>query len=755
MAIAPFITQNHGGHIGQSSPRSDGRVKVRGEARYAAEFNPEGVLYGFPVSTTVPTGQIMAIETGAAERVPGVVAVITHANAPEQAPMVAGTEAFFVRLMGSKPVLDRDRVLSHNQFVALVVADTYETARSAAALVTVEVAEAGSISDFDTALESAYKPEVINDLSPADTDEGDVEAALATATVVVDATYDTPFEHPNAMEPHGAVAEWRDGEVFIQDSSQSISIVAASVAVTLNLMPEQVHVESRFVGGGFGSKWGVRPQVMLAALAAKVTDRPVKVAMTRQQNFSNSGQRTMTRQRVRLGAGPDGRLVAISHDCYSQTSVYDEFVEQTGAMTRIMYASPNRLIHHRVARMSTPTPAPMRAPGETPGSFALESAMDELAVTLGMDPIELRIVNEPDQDPDTGLPWSSRSVIECLRQGAERFGWERRNPDPGQVRDGRWLVGMGVGCATYPAISLPTSARATLRGDGTGLVALAASDIGTGAHTVLRQIAAEALGLIEEQVQVDIGDSDLPMTLGAGGSAGTASWGSAVVEVIAELRQQLADLARDDEQSPLVGLPAEDIILADGYIGPSEDVHSGEPLAAFMARNAPDGLTVNYDYQPTQQPEHSTHSFGAQFAEVGVDVDTGEVRVRRMLGAFGVGRVINPMTARSQLVGGIIMGVGQALMEETHLDPRWGQWVNRDLAEYHVPVSADIPEIDAFWVEEEDRFVNVLGTKAVGEIPIVGVAAAIANAVYNATGVRVRDLPITLDKVLAGLPPQS
>ena len=755
MAIAPFITQNHGGHIGQSSPRSDGRVKVRGEARYAAEFNPEGVLYGFPVSTTVPTGQIMAIETGAAERVPGAVAVITHANAPEQAPMVAGTEAFFVRLMGSKPVLDRDRVLSHNQFVALVVADTYETARSAAALVTVEVAEAGSISDFDTALESAYKPEVINDLSPADTDEGDVEAALATATVVVDATYDTPFEYPNAMEPHGAVAEWRDGEVFVQDSTQGVSIVAGSLAATMNVKPAQIHIESRFVGGGFGSKFSTRPHTVLAVLGAKVTGRPVKVVMTRQHNADNSGQRTVTRQRVRLGAGPDGRLTAISHDCLSQMSVYDEFVEQTGAMTRIMYAAPNRRIHHRVAPMNIPTPGTIRAPGETPGSFATESAMDELAVALGMDPIELRVVNEPERDPETGLPWSSRSLVECLRQGAERFGWERHHAEPGQVREGRWLVGMGVAAASYPARVLPTGARATLRSDGTGHVEVSAADIGTGAHTILRQIAAEAMGLEEDQIQLDIGSSDLPQSAGAAGSTGTASWGSAMVGAIEDIRQQLADLARDDEQSPLVGLPTEDIILADGYIGPREDVHSGEPLAAFMARNAPNGLTVTYDYQPTQQPEHATHSFGAQFAEVGVDVDTGEVRVRRLLGAFGVGRVINPMTARSQLVGGIIMGVGQALMEETHLDPRWGQWVNRDLAEYHVPVSADIPEIDAFWVEEEDRFVNVLGTKAVGEIPIVGVAAAIANAVYNATGVRVRDLPITLDKVLPGLPPQT
>lgn len=755
MVIAPFISRNHGGHIGQSSPRADGQAKVRGEARYAAEHHPDGMLYGFPVATTEARGRIVAIRTEAAERVPGVIAVITRDNAPEQAPIVAASEQFFVRLMGAKPVLDRDEVLSHNQFVALVVADRYQTARSAAALVTIDVEGGGAIAGFDAALADAYRPAVINDLSAPDTDEGDVEAALTAAAVVIDHTYDTPFEHSYAMEPHAAVAEWRDGELYVEDSSQSVSIVAASLAATLQLPPERVHVRSRYVGGGFGSKWGVRPQAMLAALGAKVTGRPVQVALTRQHNVSNSGQRTVTRQRVRLGASRDGRLTAIAHDCFSETSVYDEFVEQTGAMTRIMYEAPNRRVHHRVTRMRTPTPAPMRAPGETPGSFALESAMDELAVALGMDPIQLRVANEPERDPESGLPWSSRSLVACLREGATRFGWERRQAEPGQVRDGRWLVGMGVGCATYPAISLPTSARATLRADGTGRVALAASDMGTGALTILRQIAAEALGLGEDQVQVDIGDSDLPMTLGAGGSAGTASWGSAISGAVERIRQQLADLARDDERSPLVGLPAEDIILADGWIGPAEDVHSGEPLTIFLARNAPDGITMDDDYQPTQQPEHSTHSFGAQFAEVGVDVDTGEVRVRRMLGAFGIGHVINPMTVTSQLIGGITMGIGQALMEETHLDPRWGQWVNRDLAEYHIPTNADVPAIEVFWVAEEDPFVNVLGTKAVGEIPIVGVAAAIANAVYNATGVRVRDLPITLDKIIAGLPSSS
>ena len=751
MAIAEFITQNRGGHIGLSSPRADGPLKVAGGARYAVEHNPDGVLHGFPVSTTVAGGRIRAIHADAARAVPGVVAVITKAEAPEMAPML-DTDDMIAKVMGPKPVLDRDEVLFHGQFVALVVAETYEAARDAAAMVRVEVDAAEAAPGFEEASGSAYKPRIINGGAEPDTAEGDFASAFAAAPVQVDATYDTPYEHHVAMEPHGCVAEWAGGRLVVHDTNQGTAPTAASLAATFKLKPEEVRVVSRFVGGGFGSKFGLHPHVVLAVIGAKVTGRPCKVALTRQQTFTDHGHRSRTRQRLRLGADRSGKLLAIGHDSTVQTSLHDEFVEQSGAMTRLMYAAPDRMTTHRVARLHTPTPAWMRAPGEAPGSFALESAMDELAVALGMDPIALRLLNEPEADPESGLPWSSRSMRACMEQGAARFGWARRGA-PGTVRDGRWLVGMGVAGATYPVIPLPSSVRLTLNPDGSAKVELAASDLGTGTYTILRQVAASALGMAEAEVEVVIGDSDLPMSFGSAGSGGANSFTSALAGAALDMRRQVADLARGDAGSPLRGMNSDDLVFEGGQVRHREEAGRGEALAALLARAAPEGLRATYDHKGSgNDGKYSMHAFGAQFAEVGVDMDSGEVRTWRMLGAFGAGRILNPRTATSQMLGGIIMGVGQALTEETVLDPRWGQWVNRDLGEYHVPVQADVPSIEALFVEEHDDKVNALGIKGVGEIGIVGVAAAIANAVYNATGVRVRDLPITLDKVIGGLP---
>ncbi len=753
MAIADFITENRGGHIGLSSPRADGPLKVAGGAVYAAEHNPEGVVYGFPVATTVAGGRIRAIHADDARAVPGVLAVVTHADAPEMAPYVF-TDDMIKKVMGPKPVLDRDDVLFHGQFVALVVADTYETARDAAAMVRVDYDADAPAPGFDDAAGGAYKPRVINGGAEPDTAEGDLDAAFADAPVQVDATYDTPYEHHVAMEPHAAVAEWTgDGRLVLHDTNQGVSVCAASLAATFQLKPEQVQVVSRFIGGGFGSKFGLHPHAVLAVIGAKATGRPCKVALTRQHTFTDHGHRTRTRQRIRLGADRSGKLLAIGHDSILQTSLHDEFVEQAGAMTRIMYAAPNRGTTHRVARLHTPTPAWMRAPGEAPGSFALESAMDELAVALNMDPIALRLLNEPDADPESGKPWSSRSMRACLEQGARHFGWDRRRA-PGAWRDGRWMVGMGVAAASYPVVPLPASARLTLHRDGTAKVELAASDLGTGTYTILRQVAAAALGIEEAQVEVVIGDSDLPMTFGSAGSGGAISFTSALAGAAVDMRRQVAELARADSASPLRGMNSDDLVFEAGQVRRRDDPARGEALSTLLSRAAsPDGLQASHSHGGLDALEHySMHSFGAQFAEVGVDMDTGEVRTRRMLGVFGVGRVLNPRTTESQVHGGIIMGIGQALTEETVLDPRWGQWVNRDLGEYHVPVQADVPHVEALFVEERDDVVNALGIKGVGEVGIVGVAAAIANAVFNATGVRVRDLPITLDKVIAGLP---
>jgi xanthine dehydrogenase YagR molybdenum-binding subunit len=471
-----------------------------------------------------------------------------------------------------------------------------------------------------------------------------------------------------------------------------------------------VRVISPHVGGGFGSKGMPRPNVIAAALAAKHVERPVKLAVTRQQMFTYTGYRTPTIQRMRLGADEDGRLTALWHEVVEQSSVVKEFAEQTALPSRMMYAAPNRRTRHRLVRLNVPTPSWMRAPGETPGMYALECAIDELAIACGVDPIELRIRNEPDIDPETGLAFSSRDLVGCLREGAERFGWEDRDPTPGARRDGRTLVGTGVAASTYPARRTASSAIARAEPDGRYVVRIGAADIGTGARTVLTQIAADALGAEVERVDVEIGDSALPFAMLAGGSMGTTSWGSAIVKACEALLSEVAGRG----EIPAGGLEVE--------VSTAEDVERDERLAR--------------------------HGFGAQFAEVGVDADTGEVRVRRMLGVFAVGRIVNPVTARSQLIGGMTMGLSMALHEESTIDLEFGDYLNRDLAQYHVAACADVADIEALWLDEDDPNLNPMGAKGIGEIGIVGAAAAVANAVHHASGRRVRDLPLRLDRLL-------
>ena len=517
------------------------------------------------------------------------------------------------------------------------------------------------------------------------------------------------------MEPHATLAVWqRTAASRIYDSNQGVVNVKNTVAQARSgSQPDQVRVISPHVGGGFGSKGTPRPHVIVAIMAAQALGRPVKLAVTRQQMFAVTGYRTPTIQRMRLGADRDGRLTAICHDVIVQSSTIREFAEQTALPSRMMYAAPNRRTTHRLARLDVPTPSWMRAPGETPGMFALESAMDELAIACGIDPIELRVRNEPEVDPESGHPFSSRNLVACLREGAERFGWPARDPRPGVRRDGRWLVGTGVAASTYPARRRPSSARACYEPGGRYTVQIAAADIGTGARTALTQIAADALEVPIEQVEVQIGDSSLPEAFLAGGSMGTASWGSAVVKACRELRARMAE---EGSEVPLsVDVDTEDEVAA----------ASAEPLAK--------------------------HGFGAQFVEVRVDVDTGEVRIPRALGVFAVGRIINPKTARSQFIGGMTMGIGMALHEESLIDLEFGDYLNHDLAGYHVPTNADIEDIEAVWLDEDDPHVNPMGAKGIGEIGIVGTAAAVANAVYHATGIRVRDLPIGPGRLIAAL----
>jgi xanthine dehydrogenase YagR molybdenum-binding subunit len=680
--------------IGAPLARVEAREKVTGAALYAYEHARDEIAYAWIVAASIARGTVRSIDAGPALAAPGALAVLTHENAPRLQPVDDGELA----------VLQSPDVAYRGQVVALAVADTLESAREAAALVRVEY----DVQPHDVLLRPGhpklYPPEVVNASFPAVSARGDFDGAYASAAVQVDATYSTPAQHNNPIEPHATLAVWERGDLTLYDSTQGAPAARDAIARVLGIDREHVRVISPHVGGGFGSKGTPRPSAVLAAIAAQVVGRPVKLAVTRQQMFAITGYRTPTIQRLRLGAEPGGRLTAIAHDVEAQTSTVREYAEQAATPTRVMYAAPNRRTTHMLAALDVPTPSWMRAPGETPGMYALESAIDELAVACGVDPIELRIRNEPAADPEDGTPWSSRNLVACLREGASRFGWAERDPSPGARRDGGFLAGTGVAASTYPVYRGPARAWARDHGGGRYSVGIGAADIGTGARTVLTQIAADALGVAPDAVDLQLGDSDLPRGPVAGGSAGTASWGSAVAGACERLR-------------------------ADGGAEASYDTRADVKGLEKLAR----------------------HAFGAQFAEVRVDVDTGEIRVARMLGVFAAGRIINPRTARSQLIGGMTMGLSMALLEESTIDAEFGDFVNHDLAQYHVAVNADVRDIEAAWVEEHDPHLNPMGSKGIGEIGIVGAAAAVGNAVFHATGVRLRELPLRPDRVLAAL----
>ena len=684
--------------IGMPLERLDGAAKLTGTAPYAFEHPVTIRSTCIRCSLRIARGRITKIDAAAARALEGVVAVITHANAP--------------RLASDKDkelwVLQSDEIHFRGQLIGAVVAESPQIARHAADLVRVDYAEQPHEVELRADRGDLYAPEQVNPNFPTDTSEGDVEAALAAAAVTIDQTYTTPMEHNNPMEPHTTVARWANGELTLYDSTQGVHSVRTTLAPLFGLDPARVHVTAPHVGGGFGSKGTPHAHNVLAALAAlTVAGRPVKFALTRQQMFSLAGYRTPTIQRIRLGADREGRLTAIVHDVVEQTSKIKEFAEQTAVASRIMYAAPNRRTTHRLATLDVPVPSWMRAPGETPGMYAGEAAMDELAVACGLDPIELRIRNEPDLDPELGRPWSGRHLVACLREGARRFGWDRRDPAPGARRRDGWLIGMGVASSTYPYYAMPGSA-ATIRygSDQKYVVRIGAVDIGTGTRTALSQIAADALDCPLAAIRLEIADTSLPRATVEGGSAGISSWGSTIVAAARAFRGQHG-----------------------------ADPGDGAEIGAEMPEN-PDA------------ERFAIHSFGAQFAEVHVHADTGEIRVPRMLGVFSVGRIINPRTARSQLIGGMTMGLSMALHEESILDPRFGHVVNHDFAGYHIAANADVIDIEAVWLDEFDPNSNPMGSRGIGEIGIVGAAAAIANAAYNATGRRVRDLPLTPDKFL-------
>jgi xanthine dehydrogenase YagR molybdenum-binding subunit len=726
------LDDNAQGVVGKPLDRVDGRLKVTGGARYAYEFQQgPTTTYGYVVEASIGKGRIKAIDTRAAERAPGVVLVLTHRNAPAQ-----GTGNH----REAHPVLTSPDVSYYGEPVAFVVAETFEQARAAAYLVRVDYDRLPGKYALPDNLDQARAPRVDADAVQPDSAVGDFAAAFAAAPVQLDVTYTTPLQSHLMMEPHASLAMWDGDKLTLHTANQMLNQGQAVVARTLKIPPENVRLVSPYIGGGFGAKLWVNADAILAAIAARQLKRPVKTALTRQQVFHVTTHRSDTIQRIRLGTDQAGRILAIGHDVFSGNLPSEQTFEGAAIQTRTLYAGANRLTRHRLAPLDIPVASSMRAPGEAVGMLALECAMDELAEKLELDPIELRLRNEPTEDPEKHIPYSSRHLIACLQEGARRFGWDRRNPKPSQVRDGRWLVGMGMAAATRGNPLLLSKANVRLGPDGFATVRMAMTDIGTGTYTILTQIAAEMLGLPPDRIRMELGDTSFPQAAGSGGSWGAASSGSALFDACNNLRGKLARIA---------GMDPATVRFADGRI-------VAEGQSKLLTDLVGTGIEADGEIVPGNTlKDFSQQSYGAHFAEVGVDVDTGEVRLRRMLGVFTAGRVLNEKTARSQAIGGMIFGFGAAFEEGMTLDSRFGSFVNHDLAEYLVPVHADVPDVDAIFLPELDTKSNPLKSKGIGELGICGAGASLANAIYNACGARIRDYPITLDKVLAALPLQT
>ncbi len=735
--------------LGQPIDRLDSRDKVSGKAPFAAEYPVDGLVYATVVYSTIAKGTLTSIDTAAAEKAPGVLAVITHRNAPKMvAPPLFKPDGGTDSAGSDLNVVNSRDILYDGQPIAVVVADTLERADFAASLIyTTYDAEPATLS-FHDEIPNASKPaEVMRE--DTEVRHGDPEAALAAAPFRVDRTFETPRYNHNAIELHATTAVWNnDKELTVYDATQNIRGVADSLAKMFSLDKENVHIHAPFVGGGFGSKGSMWPHVQLAVLAAKVAGKPVRLVLSREGTFRIVGGRTPSQQRVAIGATADGHFTSLIHTGTTATSFTNDFPEQFTFPARHLYAADNLLVDQRVVHLNTIANTFMRAPGESIGTFCLESAIDELAYELGMDPVALRIKNDPDKDPAKGIPFSARHYKEALQLGAEKFGWANRPAAPRSQRDGEWLIGQGVATAFYPAYRFPAAASVRIDVDGTALVQSSAQEMGMGTATVQTQHAAERLGLPLEKVRFEYGNSDLPAAPVAGGSNQTISIALAVHEAATELHTELLKLVHGDNRSPLASAKLDDVEARNSGLFRKDDRSKGETYAAILARAGKSFLEAKATSgQPLESLKYSMGSYGGQFCEVRVNEITGETRIARWVGAFDTGRILNPKTARSQFLGGIIMGIGMALTEETFFDDRRGRIMNRSLAEYHVPVNLDIPDIEAYFLDIPDPH-TPLGAHGIGEIGITGVAAAVANAIYHATGKRVRDLPITLDKLM-------
>ncbi|MGW0507379.1 xanthine dehydrogenase family protein molybdopterin-binding subunit [Micromonospora sp. NPDC003241] len=724
--------------VGAGVDRVEGPRKVAGAAAYPSDVSYPGMAYAALVRSTVAHGRIEALDTTAAEAVPGVLAVITHRDA---ARLAAGPTTPIGPT--PPPPMQDDLIRYHGQYVAVVVAQTRQQAAAAARAVAVSYRSAEPTAALDDT-------ELRDDPFGTDVTRGDAAAALAAADVVHEATYRTAENTNNPLGLFTTVAVWEGDTVTVHDSTQWTSNTRATVAAVFGLPEEAVRVYAKYVGGGFGAGLRVWPHVLLAVLAARTVGRPVTLTLTRPEMFTGVGHRPDTVQRLRIGARRDGTIVAIDHEATQTVAVADENTEPVAVAGATAYACPNVTARDRQRRRHIPCPGSMRAPGEAQANFALESALDELSYRLGMDPLELRLRNDAEVHPESGLPWSSRALRDCYAVGARRFGWSRRDPRAGAMRDGRWRVGFGVAGVSYPWWQVPCRARATVSRDGTAFVRSAATDIGTGTYTVMRQLSAELLGLRLDQVRFDLGDSQMPPAPQAGGSGLTGALGNAVYAACQALVRAVLDLVTTDTQSPLHGCAMDDVMVNGGRLHHRADARRGESFAAILDRHGLDELTADGASAPPDPQQIGmapAGAFAAKFVEVHVDPDLGLVRVPRVVSVVDGGRILNEKLARSQIVGATVGGIGQALLEETVTDPDTGRIANATLGDYLIPVNADIGEVDVVFVGGPDR-ATPIGTKGIGEVGLPGIAAAIANGVYHATGTRIRSLPITLDQLL-------
>jgi len=745
LAEAPAHAR-HGSNIGQPLTRREGILKVKGEARYAADNHPAGMLYAVLAVSSIARGRVTSLDVQAAKGHPGVVEVMTSANRPALAEDPdAKTNPFMFRL----DLLQNDQMRYANQPIAVVIADTLEAATEGAALLAPRYDVLPARIGLDSG--KSFVPPAVGIGNPSEMRRGDVEAGLAKASKRIDATYETPAQYHNAMEPHAIVAVWDGDNLSIDTPSQGLAIAQGRLAGIFGISPDKIHIRSPFLGGGFGSKGLMSGPQVLGILAARLVNKPVKLVLRREHMYGPVGHRSASRQRLRIGLDGEGLLTAIEHHARIATSSFDDFYEPAADASHTLYASPAIATSHEAVRVDTGTPLFMRAPGEATGSIALESAIDEAAWACRMDPLTFRLKNYAEVEPISGKPFSSKALRQCYAQGAERFGWARRPLEPRQMRDDAGLlVGWGMGTATFPALMFAAEARAAVRSDGSGVMEIGAHDMGQGAWTALAQIAADGLGLDIDRVEFKSGTSDLPDAGIAGGSAHTATAGMAIHNAGAAVIAKLADLATGNERSPLFGAGNAGVTARDGRLFRRDDETRSESYVDILKRAGLSQVEASGKGgpDPAAQSTYAMHAHGAVFAEVKVDPDLGQIRVTRMVGAFAAGRIINPRMVRSQIYGGMIWGMSFALHEQAVTDHRSGRILNADLAEYHVPVNADVPPMEALMIDEYDPHVNALGIKGVGEIGITGSAGAVANAVWHATGTRVRRFPIGIDDIV-------